>query len=96
MCLNTRVGVLKVYWRPPGRLPDPGIEPVSPALAGRIFTTKLPEKPEDKLVTFEHFHKSFVVNVVAIVVSVILNFTFYFHLKFSSKEKRTSLSAYTG
>ena len=29
MCLNTRVGVLKVYWRPPGRLPDPGIEPVS-------------------------------------------------------------------
>ena len=51
--------------------------------------TKLPEKPEDKLVTFEHFHKSFVVNVVAIVVSVILNFTFYFHLKFSSKEKKT-------
>ena len=24
---------------PPGHLPDPGIEPVSPALAGRFFTT---------------------------------------------------------
>ena len=25
---------------PPGDLPDPGIEPVSPALAGGFFTTK--------------------------------------------------------
>ena len=25
-------------------LPGPGIEPVSPALAGRFFTTELPEK----------------------------------------------------
>ena len=30
---------------PPGDLPDPGIEPESPALAGRFFTTKPPEKP---------------------------------------------------
>ena len=29
----------------PGDLPDPGIEPVSPALAGRYFTTVPPEKP---------------------------------------------------
>ena len=32
----------------PGNLPDPGIEPkslVSPALAGRFFTTELPGKP---------------------------------------------------
>ena len=33
------------YWSglpfpPPGDLPDPGIEPMSPASAGRIFTTK--------------------------------------------------------
>ena len=33
------------YWSglpfpPPGNLPDPGIEPVSPALAGMFFTTK--------------------------------------------------------
>ena len=29
----------------PGDIPDPGIEPVSPALAGGFFTTELPEKP---------------------------------------------------
>jgi len=35
------------YWRglpfpSPGDLPDPGIEPVSPALAGGFFTTEPP------------------------------------------------------
>ena len=29
---------------PPGDLPDPGIEPQSPALAGRFFTTEPPGK----------------------------------------------------
>ena len=29
----------------PGDLPDSGIEPMSPALAGRFFTTKPPGKP---------------------------------------------------
>ena len=29
----------------PGDLPDPGIEPASPALAGRFFTTEPPAKP---------------------------------------------------
>ena len=29
----------------PGNLPDPGIEPESPALAGRFFTTEQPGKP---------------------------------------------------
>ena len=41
------------YWSgvpfpPPGDLPDPGIQPVSPVapeLAGRIFTTEPPGKP---------------------------------------------------
>ena len=37
------------YWSelpfpPPGHLPDPGIKPKSPALAGRIFTTAPPGK----------------------------------------------------
>ena len=37
------------YWvglpfPPPGGLPDPGIEPGSPALASRFFTTKPPGK----------------------------------------------------
>ena len=29
----------------PGNLPDPGIEPTSPALAGRFFTSETPGKP---------------------------------------------------
>ena len=29
----------------PGDLPDPGTEPMSPELAGRFFTTELPENP---------------------------------------------------
>ena len=29
----------------PGDLPDPGIEPSSPALAGGFFTTESPGKP---------------------------------------------------
>ena len=31
---------------PPGDLPDPGIEPVSPALADGFFTAELPVKPK--------------------------------------------------
>jgi len=38
------------YWSglsfsPPGDLPNPRIEPVSPALAGGFFTTEPPGKP---------------------------------------------------
>ena len=38
------------YWSglpfpPPGDLPHPGIEPVSPLLTGRFFTTEPPGKP---------------------------------------------------
>ena len=38
------------YWNgvpfpPPGDLPDPGIEPASPALAGGFFTIKTSGKP---------------------------------------------------
>ena len=40
----------KEYWSgllflPPRDLPDLGIKPVSPALAGRFFTTEMPGKP---------------------------------------------------
>jgi len=31
----------------PRDLPDPGIEPVSPSLAGRFFTTVPPGKPKE-------------------------------------------------
>ena len=37
---------------PPGDLPDPGITPVSPALAGRFFTTESPEKPSLRSLAF--------------------------------------------
>ena len=46
------VGVArKEYWSglpfySPGDLPDPGIKPMSPALAGQFFTTKPPGKPK--------------------------------------------------
>ena len=32
----------------PGNLPDPGIKPTSPELAGRFFTTKPPGKPQTR------------------------------------------------
>ena len=38
----------------PGDLPDPGIEPVSPALAGEFFITEPPGKPRSSL-TFVKF-----------------------------------------
>ena len=44
-------GVLQQeYWSglpfpPPGHLPDPGIKPTSPALAGGLFTAESPGKP---------------------------------------------------
>ena len=43
------------YWAglpfpPPGYLPDPGIEPESPVLAGRFFTTEPPGKPTDNYI----------------------------------------------
>ena len=47
------VGFLRQeYWLglpfpPPGDLPDPGIEPASPALAGRLSTAEPPGKPRD-------------------------------------------------
>ena len=43
-----------IYWSglpcpPPGHLPDPGIKPMSPALAGGFFTAEPPRKPSDRL-----------------------------------------------
>ena len=43
----------------PGDLPDPGIEPVSPALAGRFFTTEPPGKPETEVYTILYKHMTF-------------------------------------
>ena len=48
----------------PGDLPDPGIEPASPAslvLTGRFFTTEPPWKPH---LTFDHLLKGLISNSV--------------------------------
>ena len=39
-----------------GDFPDPGMEPMSPALAGRFFTTETPGKPttKDKLLNLKY------------------------------------------
>ena len=41
---SSKEGLGGLPFPPPGDLPDPGIEPVSPALAGGFFTTKPPGK----------------------------------------------------
>ena len=48
------------YWSglsfpPPGDLPDPGIESMSLALAGRFLTTKPPRKPESPVIPVAKF-----------------------------------------
>ena len=40
-----------------GDLPDPGFEPVSPALAGRFFTTELRRKPYTELKGIKMMYK---------------------------------------
>ena len=57
------------YWNgllfpTPGDLPDPGIAPASPALAGKSFTTEPPGKPIWRLVLFSH---SFVSNFLRLM-----------------------------
>ena len=37
----------RVPFPPPGHLPDPGIECMSPALAGGFITSELPGKPNN-------------------------------------------------
>ena len=54
----------------PGDLPDAGIEPMTPALAGRFFTTELPEKPEPYLKVSLNFLNSNVRVFVAIIFKI--------------------------
>ena len=43
-----KVEVYQFLFSSPGHLPDPGIEPASPALAGRFFITEPPGKSNNK------------------------------------------------
>ena len=54
----------------PGDLPHPGIEPVSPALAGRFFTTEPQESP------YTHIH-TYICVVSACIVPVERIWTFF-------------------
>ena len=63
------------YWSglpcpPPGDLPDPGIEPVSPALAGGFFATSAtwePHKVVYHCLILEHFLSSSVILALQLV-----------------------------
>ena len=59
---------MQEYWSglsfpPPGDLPNPGIQPVSPALPSRFFTTKPPGKPlipDSSVISFQLFVDRFI------------------------------------
>ena len=58
------------YWSglpclPPGDLPDPGIEPASPVLTGRFFTTVPPGKPQEQR-NSNYFFQSWVLSQVTV------------------------------
>ena len=48
---NTAVGC---HFLLPGDLPNPGIKPSSPALAGRFFTNEPPGKPYSQVYALRH------------------------------------------
>ena len=49
----------------PRDLPDPGIKPVSPALAGGFFTNEVPDKPNNSLHIYGFLGDSVVKNLPA-------------------------------
>ena len=51
----------------PGNLPDPGIEPTSPTLAGRFFTTESPGKPQEKYI---QYFKKYIWNLTKTRISI--------------------------
>jgi len=73
------------YWNEwpfptPGDLPDSGINPVSPALAGGFFTTVPPGEPVDDVAG--HKRQFFLPNILQVVILFkklfIVNFSTYF------------------
>ena len=63
------------YWSglpfpPPGDLPDPGIEPRSPAVAGRFFTTEPPGKPMFLYAFCEYYVSSLSGRIPSMVIQI--------------------------
>ena len=61
---GSRAQLLRGMW---DILPRPGLEPVSPALAGRLSTTAPPGKP-----SMQTFDKCYITIVVAIIITAIM------------------------
>ena len=61
------------YWSqlsfpPPEDLPDPGIEPMSPVLAGRFFTAEPPKEAlEDSVILLSYPHPFFIFPFISVV-----------------------------
>ena len=58
----------------PGDLPDPGIEPASPALAGEFFTTEPPAKAMKYYIyiyTHTHSHTYIYIYLILIFIKLI-------------------------
>ena len=71
----------------PGDLPKPGIEPMSPALAGGFFTTKQLEKPlyqhiDEQIMSKYSCHR---ILLIVILIPVIFSCCASFHFFFFSK-----------
>ena len=60
----------------PRDLPDPGIEPMSPALAGGFFATEPPGKPEEYSVVHTRIHT----NRIFFIHSSVNGHLGYFHV----------------
>ena len=60
----------------PRDLPDPGIEPMSPVLAGGFFATEPPGKPEEYSVVHTHIHT----NRIFFIHSSVNGHLGYFHV----------------
>ena len=79
-----------------GDLPDPGIEPMSPALAGGFFTSKPPGKP---LNIHTHTHSTSVVlypavyilkAIVSSIRGLVLVFSVFLFIPLSSGDEKSS------
>ena len=78
---GSRAQLLRGIWDPP----RPGLEPVSPALAGRFSTTVPPGKPQSLFFVFELFFNRYATSCI------FLHFNLYHYRRFYQKNSGSSL-----
>ena len=80
----------------PGNLPDPGIEPTSPTLAGRFFTTESPGKPQEKYI---QYFKKYIWNLtktrISIKKKILMSIHFYRNADNETKNKGKQTKKFT-